>query len=208
MALTSPEFEKTLQKTTTLVLNHNREFGFVIVKEKASDKFHYSRPIGGSEDDNTALSVALEEAGGALENKGLDWFRLGSLHFHGYEAGDRRLWALIPSRVDISSALEEGEEFEIPQIEMIASKLSKTEVMALVYRAPATYSLFEKPAMRQELDLTLLELWRKNGPQQEVIKALQRYGFKAGIISFRNSKLTKESRNFIRSLGTEVETGL
>ncbi len=210
--LMSPEFIKTLQKTISMVMKHHREIGFSIIKEKKTNLFHYSKPLGGITENVTMIDVGITEIGDKLKRKKLeheDWFIFGTFHFHGYEYKVKEKKVIIPSGSDMDNLFSNRQIYNFPSIQMIAGLLSEKDIEVLIYQESGNaYNMLKKSFVQEELNDVLQELFESNATQDEVIQELQKFGFKAGMVIFENGQLTKESIKFVRSLGVNPKVGL
>ncbi len=199
----SSEFRNALKETVRMIVLHRREIGFVIVKDIKGKKFYLSKPLGGDEESSIAMGYAMDDLKERLEKKGKyedeNWFYFGDLHFHGYEKSSFPE-TIIPSSADIQ--FSSTRETKFPSINIIANLISENEVVALLYQSPAHYQLDEQIYIQEELCDSLPELRASNATQEEVLNLLIKYGFKAGIVTFKNYELSEDSLQFIRSLET------
>ncbi len=80
---------------------------------------------------------------------------------------------------------------------------SRTDADVLVFREPAQYMPREKPAIWEEIKETFNtlseEAWLQEVSQEEIIKNLEHYGYKAGIIHISDGKVQGKDMEFLES---------
>jgi hypothetical protein len=211
----SPRFVKTFRENFSRVNEYKgqREFGFVVFKDPDSETVWFSKPIGGLLPTETDFTRAIEEVEEGIERKypTRSPYILGFLHNHPDRPPN---YVIIPSGLDgdlgHSSHVRERNAvhvmFDVPTIDMIAMRTSQQDVKLLVYREPLHYRLSEKPAIAEELDLTIDELAaRPETTQQEVLDALHYCGYKAVILNLKNGEFGKENLDSLASFAFTVK---
>src|SRR6266478_6317239 len=180
-----------------------REFGFGIWKRLSSEETLFTDIIGSAYEDAAAIQEAHDELESRLKQDGRDrdFIILGNLHFHSDMGRDP---IIVPSGSDgdlgqsyfdrYRNQLKVG--FDVPTIEMIATHLVSGELKLLAYQEPLFYKPMEQRAIKREIDETILSLIGSGETTQEdVINALQHYGYKLNVIRTSKGEFLQEELN-------------
>ncbi len=214
----SRSFVEKLTATMNLVKQFKgREFGFVIWKDRDSDRVWMSKPAGGQFEGEVDMGAHHGELARLVEKRypHKTAVRMSKLHFHGIRGRDANVIVPSGSQLDLGAASADREwnesrlGLDLPPIEFVGLA-SREEAQFLVFQEPLEYRPMEHEAIRDELDLTLSELAHSpTATQQDVIAALQHYRYKTMLIettgrSLREDDLTALAKEF--ALPNELHT--
>src|SRR6185436_5687395 len=204
------EFLKKLAMTRELVQSHHEdEYGFVIFKDAAADKFHFSEIVGGEFENTADTPKAAAKTNRKLRERHpkKQFIFLSSLHFHPSEGGSS---LIVPSGPEgdlgSSSAYREMNAdlgYVIPSINMIGMLAPEGETSILVYQEPTHYDPFEHRNIIREMDESLWpDLFTS---QRDVLDFLRQYGYKAEMVHTHGNRLSESD---LEKLGTFCTTEL
>ena len=197
----SPAFIEKLKTTMDLVGKFNgREFGFVVYKDRDSDQVWIGKPAGGKSEDEVDMGFQHKEMRSRLEkaHPTNPAFVISKLHFHGNRGFSGQIIVPTGSTRDLGAASadrgwnESVIGFGQPPIEIIGMN-DREEADLLIFQEPMNYRPMHRPAIRDEIDLTLQELSSsRTAIQQDVMDALRHYGYKAMLAETAGQRLRDE----------------